>query len=265
MPIVMLNGVDIYYEIKGSGEPVFLLAGLMSDSQSWLPASNLLAQKYQVITLDNRGVGRSAQDVPCSIRLNAEDVLALADYLQLSSFRLVGHSMGGFIALEIAVLATDRAEALVLAASSARNSQKNNELFAGWLASLEAGQDPYLWFSGIFEWIFSEHITRNEVTLKTFLEYSVSYPYPQSTEGFRKQLTALRDFDITAELGSILVPVLVLCGGKDRLFSEQEIRAELAALPQKEFRVFPEAAHAIHAEYPEEFVDAVSVFFASEN
>ena len=263
MSVVSLNDVDIYYEEKGCGEPVFLLAGLMSDSQSWLPASTILSKKFRVITSDNRGVGRSTQDGECSIRLMAEDILALADYLQLDTFKLVGHSMGGFIALELARMAADRVESLVLVASSAKNSLANNRLFESWLKSREEGEDLYSWFAEVFEWIFSEHVTRNRVTLKTFLDYSVSYPYPQTLEGFRKQLEAIREFDISPKLRDILVPTLVLCAGKDRLFSEAVVRCELDPLPRKEFILLPDAAHAIHAEYPEEFTEVIAGYFES--
>ena len=73
-----VNGVNLYYEVHGSGEPLLLIAGLASDSQSWLPVVEELASYYQVILPDNRGVGRTEpQDVEISIKAIAEDCLAI--------------------------------------------------------------------------------------------------------------------------------------------------------------------------------------------
>ena len=59
MPNTIINGVDLYYEVHGKGIPLMLVAGLVSDSQSWQPIVKELARHYRVITLDNRGAGRT--------------------------------------------------------------------------------------------------------------------------------------------------------------------------------------------------------------
>ena len=104
MPMFSREDVDLYYECHGSGAPLFLIAGLASDSQSWQPIIGDLAAHFRVIALDNRGVGRTIpQDAPTSIRAMADDCVALIDHLRLPSVHVLGHSMGGFIAQELAI------------------------------------------------------------------------------------------------------------------------------------------------------------------
>jgi pimeloyl-ACP methyl ester carboxylesterase len=93
--------VDVYYEIHGEGAPLMMIAGLASDSQSWQPIIADLASHYRLITVDNRGAGRTTpQDAPVSIRAMADDCVALLDFLGLPSVHVLGHSMGGFRPVE---------------------------------------------------------------------------------------------------------------------------------------------------------------------
>ena len=98
MPILHNKDVDLYYEIHGEGAPLMLVAGLASDSQSWLPVVDALTSQYQLILLDNRGVGRTEpKDIEISIGAMADDCIALARHLNVSSFSLLGHSMGDLL------------------------------------------------------------------------------------------------------------------------------------------------------------------------
>ena len=100
MPMAKVNDLEIYYEIHGEGPPLLLVAGLASDSQSWQPVLDSLAADYQVIVFDNRGVGRTTpQEAGNSISRMADDCVGFARQLGIGKFHLLGHSMGGFIAL----------------------------------------------------------------------------------------------------------------------------------------------------------------------
>ena len=78
MPSTIVNGIDLYYEIHGKGAPLMLIAGLASDSQSWQPIMKDLSRNYRVITLDNRGVGRTKpSDINISIQKITDDCISL--------------------------------------------------------------------------------------------------------------------------------------------------------------------------------------------
>ena len=100
MPYTKVNGVNLYYEIHGKGTPLILVAGMVSDSQSWLPVIKELSMHYRVIIFDNRGVGRTKpQDAAMTIQQITDDCIALIKHLGLPVVHLLGHSMGGFVAL----------------------------------------------------------------------------------------------------------------------------------------------------------------------
>jgi len=104
MPKLTINDIELYYEVQGDGIPLLLIAGLASDSQSWQPIIGELTSRCQVITVDNRGVGRTSPlDVETSVHTMATDCIALVKHLGLKSLNILGHSMGGFVAQECAI------------------------------------------------------------------------------------------------------------------------------------------------------------------
>jgi pimeloyl-ACP methyl ester carboxylesterase len=129
MPSFAHGDVDLYYEIRGRGKPLLLVAGLAADNAYWLPAIDDFAARRQVILVDNRGSGRTTpMDVATSIGAMADDCAALIRHLQLPKVDVVGHSMGGMIAQDCAIRHGELFERVVLAATASVNSARNNDL-----------------------------------------------------------------------------------------------------------------------------------------
>ena len=109
MPTVEANGQTLYYEDHGGGEPLVCVMGLAADIQAWALQVPAFSAAHRTIVFDNRDVGRSSEaDGPYEIADMARDALALADALELESFHLLGYSMGGAIAQEMACQAPER-------------------------------------------------------------------------------------------------------------------------------------------------------------
>src|SRR4051794_24702391 len=124
MPKIPANGIDIYYEVKGSGEPLLLIAGFACDATIWSLVGSRLTSQYQVIAFDNRGVGRSsAPDRPYSIAEMAEDAAALLDQLGIRSAHVAGHSMGGQIGVALALAHSGKGRSLPPVARGARGNE----------------------------------------------------------------------------------------------------------------------------------------------
>ena len=99
-----MNDIELYYESHGSGAPLVMLGGLGLDVSEMGGLTGLLATRFRVIAVDNRGTGRSAKPAgPYSIKQMATDTSALMDRLQLGRAHLLGISMGGRIALALAL------------------------------------------------------------------------------------------------------------------------------------------------------------------
>lgn len=124
MPKIHVNGIDLFYDVQGTGEPLLLIAGFDCDSSYWSAVLPALVNKYQVIRLDNRGVGQSsAPDCPYSIKQMADDAAALLNYLGIT-IHVAGHSMGGQIAQELALVHPEKVKSLILLSSWASGNAK---------------------------------------------------------------------------------------------------------------------------------------------
>ena len=109
MPDISLNDISYHYEIEGSGPPLLLLAGMLSDSATFAGFAPMLTDHFTVIRPDNRTTGRTTPlDAPVSVDQMAQDAVALMDHLGIDRFHVAGHSMGGLMALESEALVVGR-------------------------------------------------------------------------------------------------------------------------------------------------------------
>ena len=255
------DGASLYFEIHGTGAPLLLVAGMASDSQSWGPLVQDLAEDFLVITPDNRGVGRSTQaGVEISIRTMADDCMALLDALGIASATIVGHSMGGFIALECALRYPGRVSGLVLEGSAPGSPPETIRMLLNWADELVAGAEPAAWFRDLLPWLFTGTFLADPQVMDEAVRGAVEYPYPQSPAAFRKQVQAIAAFDCSGQLGTVNLPTLILHGSDDRLFPAAASIAALSAIRGARSTLIDRAAHAVHVEQPEAFVSAIRAF-----
>ncbi len=91
MPTIKVNDINMYYEIHGQGEPLLLIMGMGADLTMWGDSVYRFAKKYQVITFDNRGAGRTDKpDIPYSIEMMADDTVGLMDRLNIERAHFLG-------------------------------------------------------------------------------------------------------------------------------------------------------------------------------
>lgn len=119
MPVLTVNSIQIEYDIHGSGEPLLLIAGLGYDRWMWHKMVPGLANQFQVITFDNRGMGGSDKPAgPYTAQLLAEDTAVLLQMLGVTKTAVFGHSMGGFIAQALALTYPHLVSKLILSATN---------------------------------------------------------------------------------------------------------------------------------------------------
>lgn len=184
MPMIRVNDLDMYYEIHGEGEALVLISGLGTDVSEWGSIIHWLAQQYRVIAFDNRGAGRTDKpDQPYSIEMMAGDTEGLLGALAIERAHVLGISMGGRIALALALAHPERIGTLVLVSTSARAAKRH-------------------WWFGPLSLMSSVPIFRSR--------------YPQPRYAFRRQRRASSAFNCTDRLGEIHAPTLILHGQSDR-------------------------------------------------
>ena len=118
------DGVRVSYTVEGSGPPVLLIQGVGLPGIGWLPQIEALRDRFTVIAVDNRGVGGSAGGPdPLTIETMAADAAAIIEQERIDRVHVMGHSMGGLIALRLALMSPSRISSLVLACTFADGAE----------------------------------------------------------------------------------------------------------------------------------------------
>jgi 3-oxoadipate enol-lactonase len=271
MPTAQVNGVDLYYEVQGSGEPVLLIMGFTAHSMLWMMQVPALAQRFQVITFDNRGAGRSAVPPgPYTTRQMADDAAALLDHLGIARAHVVGWSMGGMIAQELALAYPQKVNRLVLLASLARAEQYAD----AWLRYMEqaaqlvgAGSLDRAGFAlNTMPWLYTASFMTRPEMVAMALQQTLADPYPATPAGVAAQAEACRRHlfgDALDRLKGITAPTLVLVGAEDILTPPAYSRAMAERIPGARLQVLERGGHGMPIEYPQE-VNAALLAFLSE-
>ena len=225
MPKAIVNGVSINYRVQGQGEPLVLIMGFLGPHWAWFFQTRAFRKHYQVITLDNRGVGKSQKsEEPFTVRSMAEDTIGLMDLLRIGKAHIVGVSMGGMIALEIAINHPERVRKLVLGCTSAGGDRTkylhpdmiktagiNEGVTKDDIADINIAKESsaaiYVAFNGTIARMFSLPLSR----------IFTIYVMLAGGQGYLGQMNAIRRHSTLDRLGSILAPTLVITGTEDRL------------------------------------------------
>lgn len=187
MPTIKVNDIHMYYEIRGEGKPLVLIGGLGLDISEIDSIIRWLAQKYRVLAFDNRGAGRSDKpDMPYSIEMMAKDTEELMKALAIERAAILGISMGGRIALDLALQHPERIEKLILVSTSARVMKTGRRFWRLRLLSLLS-------------------------SIPTFRS-----KYAQPRYAFLRQLRASGNYNCTGRLHELHIPTLIMHGKADK-------------------------------------------------
>ena len=265
MATIDLDGRTIYYEEHGAGEPLLCVMGLAADTLAWTLQVPEFSGRHRMVVFDNRDVGQSSEvDGRYEIADLAGDALAVADSLALESFHLLGVSMGGAIAQEIALVAPERVRTLSLAVSFAGGGVYARALADHWgtrvmKLSREERIDELLLLT------LSEGFFETQGAVDFIRRMMLQNPNPQSPEAFRRQLGASSRHEARDRLGSLKMPVHVIGAEHDILIPVWK-SIELAKLiPQAKLTVMERAPHGMQLERAQEFNEIVLDFIAERD
>jgi pimeloyl-ACP methyl ester carboxylesterase len=143
--IASLNGVQIYFEVHGTGEPLLLLHGFSGSSQDWKPLTTKWDNDFELIVPDLRGHGRSGMlSKPFRHQEAAADILALLDYLEIGACKGLGMSAGGNVLLHMATQQPERVKAMVLVSATPYFPAQARPIMREYADNLPAAQREYL-------------------------------------------------------------------------------------------------------------------------
>ena len=248
-----MNGIDLYYEVQGSGEPVLLIMGFTAHSMLWMMQVPALAQRFQVITFDNRGAGRTgAPDKPYSIAGMAEDTAALMDHLGIERAHVLGFSMGGMIAQELALTEPGRVSRLILVSTAACAEGYTRRLVQSWMDVRRSNlsREQVLRLTSVF--LYSAALLNDDSRYEQAIAASLANPYEQRDHAFLRQAQAALAFDATDRLKNLRNPVLVTAAVEDILVPPRNSKRLAEILPNAEYRELP-GGHAGAIEFADEY------------
>ena len=256
MPIVTTNGIELYYEERGTGDPVLLLMGITAPGSVWELHAQFWQERFRCILPDNRGVGRTAKPPgPYSSTMMADDFAGLLDTLGLGRVRVVGCSMGSIIAQQLALRHPQHVRSLVLMCPWARCDAYARSIFEH-MKTIKARLRPEEFANYIQLLIFSKPTwddPKGQADLLEGRRQAAENVQPQPLHALEAQAAACMAHDTHAELGRIHCPALVIGGGAD-IFTPPWMAEELAyGIPGAELHLYPGAGHAFHWEMIADF------------
>jgi pimeloyl-ACP methyl ester carboxylesterase len=260
MPTHVHDGLTLWYqESGGAGAPVLFLAGVMSDHTTWDMVLPRL-KNIRAIAPDNRDIGRSSvAHRDYSVREMAGDVLALMGHLGLERVSLVGHSLGGKIAQEVALLAPSRVDKLVLVCSSARHDVQSRSLMELWIRLREEIADDPVFVQAVCLCIMgSDALSR--VPLSDAAELWMTKTELQRGSAFLRNVEASLAADTFARLGEIRAETLVVFTDGDCIFPRRHSEQLVAGIPRARGVLIENCGHAPMAERPLEFAKILQQF-----
>jgi pimeloyl-ACP methyl ester carboxylesterase len=206
-----VNGIRLYHEIYGGGEPLVLIHGgltTIGEMQGWVQP---LAKAWQVIAVEMQGHGRTADtDRPMSFSTMGDDIVALLDHLKIRKAHLVGHSFGGVCAIRAAIQHPERVRRLVVISSPYARS--------GWYPEAQRGMSQV-----------GAAMAENMMQTPTG-KFSKEWPEPQRFPQFLDKMGKLlsEDYDWSADIAKLPMPALLVFADNDSV--SQKHVAEFFAL-----------------------------------
>ena len=238
MPSVDAAGTELHYVRAGEGEPLLLIQGMSATHLTWgRPFLSELEQSFDCIVFDNRGMGLSGQaELPFTIADMAADTAALLDALEIETAHVVGISMGGMIAQELALAHPERIRTLTIGASYCGGP--NGTLMAPedlqMLGAAYASGKPEQVFRAMWEINLSPGFREDDSRFAAFAEMGSALPAPQPV--VLQQMRACGAHNTHERLGQISLPTLVIHGDADRLLGYGNGREIAALIPGPAWR-----------------------------
>jgi pimeloyl-ACP methyl ester carboxylesterase len=276
MPKVKVNDIKMYYEVKGEGFPLVMINGANEHLDCWNPRLiEALSKKLKLVLFDNRDAGRTDKsNREYTVKMLADDTSGLMDALEISKAHVLGFSMGGMVAQELAINYPEKVSKLILCSTTCKGNLINPNAARVMLAveqgrSLEEIAEMY---RSLYKDYPSEFIRKYPSVGNGFtadfvrgnpdcvnLYFQRFLEHPISKEGAQRQFHAVREFNSQGRLQQIRVPTLVLHGKKDFGLPPENGSILAGGIPNARLVYLEKSAHCL-AEEMEEMIRVITEF-----
>jgi 3-oxoadipate enol-lactonase len=253
MPQAAVDGISLYYERQGAGEPVLLIQGMSGTHLTWGDAFlSGLGEDVEIVTYNHRGVGTSTpQDQPFAIAQLADDAAGLLDALEWERAHVLGISMGGMVAQELALRHPQRIRTLTLGCTypgGAGAQLADPALIQELAGALLSGDRELALRTGFAANLSAAHVA-DEAHWEPFQAMATALPV--AVPVIMLQMQAVMGHDTSARLGSIEAPTLVVHGTEDRMLPTVNGELIAQAIPHARLELLEGVGHMFWWEQPE--------------
>jgi pimeloyl-ACP methyl ester carboxylesterase len=246
MPTALANGVNLYYETQGSGEPLVLIPYLAADQACYAFQVADYAKHFTCISVDLRGAGLSDKpDMPYSTELFADDVAALMHAIGVERAHVMGLSLGAAIGMWLASKHPEKVKTLSLHSSWPKTDPFLKTVVESWQAAAKGLQSvPDVIITAILPWCLRpETYASKPELLKTLADFVRSRPV-QPVDAFLRESDAVINHDCLAGLGRIKAPTQVTFGRYDMVTSTRFSDTLHGQIKGSEVHIFEDSSHA---------------------
>jgi pimeloyl-ACP methyl ester carboxylesterase len=258
-----INGINIHYREYGEGEPLLLIMGLSANVDWWGEEFlALLAESFHVVAYDNRGAGRSDRpEGPYPIPLMAEDALGVMDHMGWESAHVMGASMGGMIAQELALNHPGRVRRLVLLCTNCGGPEAvpaSPEVLAMLYAPRQGLTEEDIARMSLYLLYPPHYIEQNPEKMEEVVKTHLIAPIePQC---FLWQITGVTMWSCHSRLGDLRHPTLIMTGSEDLLIPPENSRILAEAIPDSELVIYEGAGHGFQTVYAADMAEKITAF-----
>jgi 3-oxoadipate enol-lactonase len=252
-------GAGLYWERSGRGEPLLLIQGMSGTHLTWgRPFLSLLEPDFDCVVFDNRGIGNSDEvSDPFTIAELAEDALRVMDAAGLETAHVMGISMGGMVAQQVALLAPERVRTLTLGCTypGGEGSSLIAPEDAGPLFEAFASGNLDRVMKAAYEVNLSPDFRADPANFEDFAAMASALPARQQT--VQLQVQAIGGHDTQARLAEIAAPTLVIHGTEDRMIPVANGELIASLVPGAQLEIFDDVGHLFWWEQPDRSADLI--------
>ncbi|WP_276498528.1 alpha/beta fold hydrolase [Pontibacter litorisediminis] len=272
--VILPDGQTIAYVDQGKGaQTIILIHGLGSYLPAWNKNIPELSQHYRTIALDLPGYGKSSKEkAQVGMKAYADAVLALMDKLKIKQAVLVGHSMGGQVAITAALQAPERVQKLILAAPAGLETftEQQKQLFKATVTPESIAKTTPEQIAANVKVNFYQMPADAQFMIDERVEMTKAAQFPDYSKAVAQGVAAMVDEPVHDRLPQLQTPTLILFGENDSLIPNRYLNPSLTTqavaeigkerIPNSQLVMLPQAGHMLQFEQPEAFNKAVSEF-----
>ena len=261
-----VNGVDLAYELRGAGSPLVMIHGAQGDQTMFAGLAAAFADRYRVLTFDQRGSGLSEKpDMPYSIAMLADDTAALMDHLGIRAAPIIGVSMGGMIAQEFALRHPKKTQSLILGCTTPGGPnaiRRDGAALANAYSTKPMSAEER--GKALAEAAFTKgYITAHPEVITSMIESRRQRPIDSTA--FAHRMKAAGEHNTYDRLGQIQCPTLVITGKDDALIAWENSRVIAEHIAGAKLVVLEPAGHCFWMEQPAQTQHAIAQFLSEQS